>query len=167
MQNLLKETKFILDKYKIKANKSLGQNFLIDENIVSQITDAAEITRNDLVIEIGPGLGTLTQELVSNAGQVLCIELDKRMINILQERFLLYDNIEIIEDDVLNVDLKQKITQIKNEKKLKNAKIVANLPYYITTPIVMKLLEDRLDIDSITIMIQKEVARKTGCKTRK
>lgn len=152
--NVLKETKFIMEKYHIKADKRLGQNFLIDDEAVDGIVDSANISKDDLVIEIGPGLGTLTKELLEKAGKVICIELDKRMIEILQDRFSIYENFELINDDVLKVDLKQ---IIKNAN-MKNAKIVANLPYYITTPIIMKLLEDRLDIDTITVMIQKEVA---------
>ena len=152
--NVLKETRFIMDKYHIRADKSLGQNFLIDDEAVAGIVNSANISRDDLVIEIGPGLGTLTKELLEKAGKVICIELDKRMIEILQDRFSIYDNFQVINDDVLKVDLKQ---IIKNAN-MKNAKIVANLPYYITTPIIMKLLEDRLDIDTITVMIQKEVA---------
>lgn len=158
MQNLIKETKFILDKYNIKANKNLGQNFLIDENVVDSIIDAANISNNDLIIEIGPGLGTLTKKLLEQSKKVICIELDSRMISILNDRFKLYNNIEIINDDVLNVNLKQIIEREKSQQEIQEVKIVANLPYYITTPIVMKLLEDKLDIESITIMIQKEVA---------
>ena len=139
--NVLKETRFIMDKYHITANKNLGQNFLIDDEAVAGIVEAANVSKDDLIIEIGPGLGTLTKELLDRAGKVICIELDKRMI-------------EILNDDVLKVDLK---TLIANEK-IKSTKIVANLPYYITTPIIMKLLEERLDIETITVMIQKEVA---------
>ena len=152
--NVLKETKFIMDKYHIKADKSLGQNFLIDDEAVSGIVDAASISNEDLIIEIGPGLGTLTKELLEKAGKVICIELDKRMIEILQDRFSMYENFRIINDDVLKVNLHELI----EKEKLVNTKIVANLPYYITTPIIMKLLEDRLDIETITVMIQKEVA---------
>lgn len=152
--SILKETEFIMKKYHIRADKSLGQNFLVDDEAVSGIVEAANVSKDDLVIEIGPGLGTLTKELLEKAGKVICIELDKRMIEILQDRFSLYDNFQIINDDVLKVDLKALI----KEEKIKHAKIVANLPYYITTPIIMKLLEDRLDIETITVMIQKEVA---------
>ena len=152
--NILKETKFIMNKYNIRADKSLGQNFLISDEAVLGIVDAASITKDDLIIEIGPGLGTLTKELLEKAGKVICIELDKRMVEILLDRFSMYENFELINDDVLKVDLKD---LIKNAG-MKNAKIVANLPYYITTPIIMKLLEDRLDIQTITVMIQKEVA---------
>ena len=152
--SVLKETEFIMKKYHIRADKSLGQNFLIDDEAVSGIVEAANVSKDDLIIEIGPGLGTLTKELLEKAGKVICIELDKRMIEILQDRFALYDNFQVINDDVLKVDLKALI----EKEKIKHAKIVANLPYYITTPIIMKLLEDRLDIETITVMIQKEVA---------
>lgn len=158
MKSIFEETKFIMNKYHIKANKSLGQNFLISEEVVNTIVNCSNITNEDLVIEIGPGLGTLTKCLLEKAGKVICIELDKNMINILQDRFSLYDNFEIINEDVLKVDLKSLIENEKNIGKIKNAKIVANLPYYITTPIIMKLLEEELPLDSITVMIQKEVA---------
>lgn len=153
MSNILEETNFILKKYNIRANKSLGQNFLVNQNVVDEIVNSAEISKEDLIIEIGPGLGTLTKQLLEKAGKVICIELDERMIKILNDRFSLYDNFEIINDDVLKVDLNQII-----EKENKKCKIVANLPYYITTPIIMKLLENKLNIESITVMIQKEVA---------
>jgi len=157
MRNILEETKFILKKYGISANKSLGQNFLINEEAVYDIVKNAEISKDDLVIEIGPGLGTLTKELLEKAGKVIAIELDKRMIEILTDRFKLYDNFELINEDVLKVDLNSLIKENLNGR-LKSAKIVANLPYYITTPIIMKLLEENLNIESITVMIQKEVA---------
>ena len=152
--SILNDTKFIMDKYHITANKNLGQNFLIDDDTVSGIVDAANVSKDDLIIEIGPGLGTLTKELLDRAGNVICIELDKRMIEILNDRFSMYDNFKVLNDDVLKVNLKELI----EEEKVKTTKIVANLPYYITTPIIMKLLEERLDIETITVMIQKEVA---------
>lgn len=152
--SVLKDTKFIMDKYHITANKNLGQNFLIDDEAVTGIVDAANVSKDDLIIEIGPGLGTLTKELLDRAGKVICIELDKRMIEILNDRFSMYDNFKVLNDDVLKVNLKELIA----EEKVKTTKIVANLPYYITTPIIMKLLEERLDIETITVMIQKEVA---------
>lgn len=152
--SVLKDTKFIMDKYHITANKNLGQNFLIDNDAVTGIVDAANVSKDDLIIEIGPGLGTLTKELLDKAGKVICIELDKRMIEILNDRFSMYDNFKVLNDDVLKVNLKELIAK----EKIKTTKIVANLPYYITTPIIMKLLEDRLDIETITVMIQKEVA---------
>lgn len=154
--SVLEETKFLIKKYHINANKSLGQNFLIDDDVVDSIVSSANITSNDLVIEIGPGLGTLTANLLEKANKVIAIELDDKMIPILEERFHLYHNFELIHQDVLKVDLKQKIEE--NKDKVSAVKIVANLPYYITTPIIMKLLEERLPIESITVMIQKEVA---------
>lgn len=158
MGNAYKETMFILKKYNIFANKSLGQNFLINDEVIEKIVEAANIGEEDLVIEIGPGLGTLTNQLLKRAKKVIAIELDKRMLTILEERFALYDNFELINEDVLKVNLKE---IINNEKiHVKNVKVVANLPYYITTPIVMKLLEDKLDIESITVMVQKEVAKR-------
>lgn len=158
MKTILEETKFIMNKYNIKANKSLGQNFLISEEVVENIVESSLISKEDLVIEIGPGLGTLTKYLLERAGKVLCIELDRKMIDILEERFKLYDNFEVQNQDILKVDLKKLIKEEKENTNIKNVKIVANLPYYITTPIIMKLLEEELDLESITVMIQKEVA---------
>lgn len=157
--NLYEETKFIMKQNNIIASKRLGQNFLIDENIVENIITAADINRADLVIEIGPGLGTLTSKLVEKAGKVICVELDTKMVKIVGDRFKLFDNIEIINEDILKLDL-NRLIQEKKTAKIKKAKVVANLPYYITTPIIMKLLEEKLDIDSITVMIQKEVAER-------
>lgn len=158
MGNAYKETMFILKKYNIFANKSLGQNFLINDEVIEKIVEAANIGEEDLVIEIGPGLGTLTNQLLKKAKKVIAIELDKRMLTILEDRFSLYDNFEVINADVLKVNLKEIIN--KEKMHVKNVKVVANLPYYITTPIVMKLLEDKLDIESITVMVQKEVAKR-------
>ena len=158
--NIYDETKFIMKKYGIRANKSLGQNFLVSDEAVERIVESAEISKEDLVIEIGPGLGTLTNELLKKAKKVIAIELDSRMVEILEERFSLFNNFEIINDDVLKVDLVNIIKSEKENNKIKEAKIVANLPYYITTPIIMKLLESRLDLESITVMIQKEVAER-------
>lgn len=159
MENILNETKFLMKKYKISANKSLGQNFLINDEAVDDIVSSSKICSDDLVIEIGPGLGTLTKELLEKAAKVIAIELDTRMIKILNDRFSLYNNFEIINEDVLKVDLEKLISDQKNNlPQIKNVKIVANLPYYITTPIIMKLLEEELDLESITVMIQKEVA---------
>ena len=158
MTNLYDETKFIMKQYGIKANKSLGQNFLVNGEVVENIINCSKINQNDMVIEIGPGLGVLTKYLLEKAGKVLCIELDPKMVEILEDRFKFYSNFEILNEDVLKVDLNEIIRKNKMSDNIKNVKIVANLPYYITTPIVMKLLEERLDIESITIMIQKEVA---------
>lgn len=157
--NLYKETKDILKKYNIVANKKLGQNFLVNYDVIEKIITAADVNKNDLIIEIGPGLGTLTKSLLENAGKVICIELDKRMIEILNDRFKFYSNFKLINEDVLKVDLDKLIKENKDDK-LKSVKIVANLPYYITTPIIMKLLESKLDIKSITVMVQKEVAER-------
>lgn len=158
MESIFNDTKFLMKKYGITANKKLGQNFLISEFVIDSIVNASKITEEDLVIEIGPGLGTLTAKLLEKAGKVICIELDDRMISILKDRFFMYENFEVINEDVLKVNLDNLIKENKKNAKLRNVKIVANLPYYITTPIIMKLLEDKLDIDSIIVMIQKEVA---------
>ena len=158
MENLFDETRMLMKKYNISANKKLGQNFLIDSEVVQGIISTADISKDDLIIEIGPGLGTLTKYLLEKSGKVICIELDERMIKILKDRFFLYDNFQIINEDVLKVDLNNLIKEEKLGNSIKNVKVVANLPYYITTPIIMKLLEEKLDIESITVMIQKEVA---------
>lgn len=158
MNNILEETKFIMKKYHIKANKSLGQNFLIDDKVVEGIINGSDVNKDDLVIEIGPGLGTLTKYLLEKAKKVICVELDNKMINILEDRFKLYDNFELLHNDILKVDLNSIIKKEKEQSDIRQVKIVANLPYYITTPIIMKLLEDKLDLYSITVMIQKEVA---------
>ena len=161
MSEALKETKFLMKKYKIKANKNLGQNFLIDDMALQDIANGAEICEDDLVIEIGPGLGSLTKLLLEKAKKVICIELDKKMVNILRDRFIAYKNLEIINEDVLRINLNELIKEEKeNDSSIKSVKVVANLPYYITTPIIMKLVENDLDIKSITVMIQKEVAER-------
>ncbi len=158
MSGILEETKFLMNQYHIRANKSLGQNFLISEEVIQKIVESSQITKQDLVIEIGPGLGTLTKQLLERAGKVVAIELDEKMIKILSDRFLHYKNFELLKQDVLKVDLESLIRKEKEKNQWKKVKIVANLPYYITTPIIMKLLEEELPLDSITVMIQKEVA---------
>ena len=159
--NLEQETKYILNKYNAHANKGYGQNFLIDQNVVDGILEKADVNKEDLIIEIGPGLGNLTSPLLENAGKVICIELDPKMVSILKDRFSLYENFELINEDVLKVDLNK---LIEENRKFKTAKVVANLPYYITTPIIMKLLEDKLNLESITVMVQKEVAERLADK---
>lgn len=159
--NILEDTKFLMKKYNITASKSLGQNFLISEDIINNGIKSANVSKNDLIIEIGPGLGTLTEKLANNAGKVICVEIDKRMIEILNDRFLFYDNIELINEDILKIDLNDVI----KKSGYKSAKIVANLPYYITTPIIMKLLEEKAKLESITVMVQKEVADRLCAKT--
>lgn len=154
--NLKEETKYLMQKYHISANKNLGQNFLIEEQVVESIVAASQIEEHDIVIEIGPGLGTLTQKLLQKAKKVIAIELDSRMIEILKDRFALYDNLIVLNEDVLKINF-DKLLEEQNAKK-EQVKIVANLPYYITTPIVMKLLEDKVPAISITVMVQKEVA---------
>ncbi len=160
VDNILEETKFIMNKYHIRANKSLGQNFLISEDIVNTIVDSSEITKEDLVIEIGPGLGTLTKYLLEKASKVICIELDRKMIKILLDRFSGYNNFDLLNQDILQVNLKELIKYEKNDDSIKHVKVVANLPYYITTPIIMKLLEEEIELESITVMVQKEVANR-------
>ncbi len=154
--NLEEETKFLIKKYNISANKNLGQNFLIDEQVIENIIEAANISTEDVVIEIGPGLGTLTNKLLERAKKVIAIELDNKMISILKDRFLLYNNFVLLNEDVLKIDF-DKLIKDQNIEKDK-IKIVANLPYYITTPIIMKLLEEKVPTKNITVMIQKEVA---------
>ena len=159
------ETKQILDKYKIRANKDLGQNFLIDNNVVQNIIESANINKNDLIIEIGPGLGVLTSRLINKSNNVIAIELDKKMVNIITDRFRDKNNLEIINEDILKVNLKELIKKQKERTKIDKVKVVANLPYYISTPIIMKLLEQKLGIDEIIVMVQKEVAERLISKT--
>lgn len=145
----------VLQKYGFNFQKKFGQNFLIDTHVLDKIIGAANITKDDFVLEIGPGIGTMTQYLCENARQVVAIEIDKNLIPILQDTLSEYDNVEVINDDVLKVDL-EKLAAEKNGGK--PIKVVANLPYYITTPIIMGLFENKVPLESITIMVQKEVA---------
>ena len=155
-----KNTIEILNKYKFVFQKKFGQNFLIDEHVLSKIIRSAEITEDDFVVEIGPGIGTLTQYLAASAREVAAIEIDDALIPILKDTLSAYDNVTVIHEDVLKVDL-CKLAEEKNGGK--PIKVVANLPYYITTPIIMGLFENHVPVESITIM-QKEVAdrMKTG-----
>lgn len=148
-------TKEIINRYSFAFQKKFGQNFLIDSNILENIVSAAEITKDDFVLEIGPGIGTMTQYLCEAARQVVAVEIDKMLIPILEDTLSEYDNVEIINKDVLKVDIKS-LAQEKNGGR--PIKVVANLPYYITTPIIMGLFESKVPIESITIMVQKEVA---------
>lgn len=146
----------ILQKYNFNFQKKFGQNFLIDTRVLERIIDSAEITKEDCVLEIGPGIGTMTQYLAESAREVVAVEIDKNLIPILQNDTLAaYDNVTIINDDILKVDI-NKIVQEKNNGQ--PIKVVANLPYYITTPIIMGLFESHVPLQSITIMVQKEVA---------
>ena len=148
-------TKEIINKYSFAFQKKFGQNFLIDSNILESIVSAADITKDDFVLEIGPGIGTMTQYLCETARQVVAVEIDKMLIPILQDTLSEYDNVEVINQDVLKLDINA-LAQEKN--KGQPIKVVANLPYYITTPIIMGLFESGVPIESITIMVQKEVA---------
>lgn len=148
-------TKEIINKYSFAFQKKFGQNFLIDSNVLESIIRGAEITKDDFVLEIGPGIGTMTQYLCEAARQVVAVEIDKMLIPILEDTLSEYDNLEVINQDVLKVDIKSLAEEKNNGKPIK---VVANLPYYITTPIIMGLFESGVPIDSITIMVQKEVA---------
>ena len=145
----------ILKKYNFNFQKRFGQNFLIDSHILEKIVESAEITKEDCVLEIGPGIGTMTQYLAESAGQVIAVEIDKSLIPILEDTLSPYDNVTVINEDILKVDI-QKLVEEQNAGK--PIKVVANLPYYITTPIIMGLFESHVPLDSITIMVQKEVA---------
>lgn len=152
-----KSTANIINKYGFSFQKRFGQNFLIDEHVLDKIVDAALIGEEDGVIEIGPGIGTMTQRLCEAASKVVAIEIDKELIPILSETMSGYDNVKIINADVMKTDLDK---LIRDEFSGMSVKVVANLPYYITTPIVMSLLENHLPVESITIMVQKEVAQR-------
>jgi len=145
----------VLQKYNFTFQKKYGQNFLIDSHVLEKIMDAAEIGKDDCVVEIGPGIGTMTQYLAERAGEVVAVEIDKNLIPILTETLADYKNVSIINEDILKVDL-NRIVEGKNGGR--PVKIVANLPYYITTPIIMGLFENHVPVKSITVMVQKEVA---------
>ncbi len=150
----LKTVNEIKKKHNFKNSKGLGQNFLVDKDIIDEIVKGSGVSKEDLVIEIGPGLGVLTAELAQRAGKVVAIEIDKRLLKILENLKSIYDNIDIINEDVLKLDLNRIIKDAGYSK----AKIVGNLPYYITTPIIMHILESDVSAESITVMMQKEVA---------
>lgn len=147
----------VLQKYHFIFQKKFGQNFLIDPHVLEKIVDAAQITAQDCVLEIGPGIGTMTQYLAESAGEVVAVEIDRALIPILQDTLSAYDNVTIINEDILKVDVQQ-IVEERNQGR--PIKVVANLPYYITTPIIMSLLENHVPLQSITIMVQKEVAER-------
>lgn len=154
-------TKAVISKYPFAFQKKFGQNFLIDPHVLDKIIRSADITEEDCIIEIGPGIGCVTQALLENAGKVISIEIDDQLIPILTEQFGSEPNFKLIHKDVLKVDLKKLIEEESPNRKVK---VVANLPYYITTPIIMTLLENELPIDSITVMVQKEVADRLASK---
>ena len=150
-----KETIQVLQKHEFQFKKKFGQNFLIDPHVLDKIVDAAQITKDDFVLEIGPGIGTLTQYLCENARQVLAVEIDDKLIPILKETLQPYDNVEVLHGDILKQDIQQ-IADTYNDGK--PIKVVANLPYYITTPIIMELFESHVPPANVTVMVQKEVA---------
>jgi 16S rRNA (adenine1518-N6/adenine1519-N6)-dimethyltransferase len=145
----------ILNKYKFVFQKKFGQNFLIDTHVLDKIIRAAEIGKEDFVLEIGPGIGTLTQYLCENAREVVAVEIDKMLIPILSDTLYSYSNVTVLNEDILKVDLN---TLIRERNGGKSVKVVANLPYYITTPIIMELFERHIPLDNVTVMVQKEVA---------
>ena len=152
-----KNTIEILQKYNFSFQKKFGQNFLIDTHVLDKIVKYSNITKDDMVLEIGPGIGTMTQYLCENARKVVAVEIDEYLIPILGDTLKAYDNVEVINNDILKLDL-NKLVQEKNDGK--RIKVVANLPYYITTPIIMELLEKHVPVDCITVMVQKEVAER-------
>ena len=166
--NTLIETRKIMKKFNIVANKRYGQNFLIDDNILEEIVNSADITKDDLVIEIGPGLGNLTEYILSRAKYAILVEIDLKMIKVLKDRFKDRKNYILINDDILKVNIDKLIEEIKskNDLSFRSVKVVANLPYYITTPIIFKLLEDENSISDITVMVQKEVAQRMVAKPK-
>jgi len=145
----------VLQRYNFRFQKKFGQNFLIDEGVIKRIVDGADITKDDLVLEIGPGIGTMTQYMADAANGVLAVEIDRNLKPVLEDTLYEYHNVEIIWGDILKQDLPAVLSERAQGRRVK---VVANLPYYITTPIIMDLLEQRLDIESVTVMIQKEVA---------
>ena len=152
---IAKNTIEIIQKYDFVFQKRFGQNFLVDTHVLEKIIQAAGLTKEDLVLEIGPGIGTMTQYLAENAGRVMAVEIDSNLIPILKETLKDYDNVTVINEDILKVDVAALAEQYNGGRPIK---VVANLPYYITTPIIMGLFESQVPIDNITVMVQKEVA---------
>ena len=144
-----------IKKYGFNFQKKFGQNFLIDDHVINKIINGAEVTKDDFVLEIGPGIGTMTQYLAEAAREVAAVEIDKKLIPILGETLSAYDNVTVINEDILKVDIRALAMEKNGGKPIK---VVANLPYYITTPIIMGLFESHVPIDNITVMVQKEVA---------
>ncbi|WP_404446787.1 16S rRNA (adenine(1518)-N(6)/adenine(1519)-N(6))-dimethyltransferase RsmA [Sutcliffiella horikoshii] len=157
-----KRTKEILDKYGFSFKKSLGQNFLIDTNILRNIVEYGEVSEKTAAIEIGPGIGALTEQIAKRAGKVFAFEIDQRLLPILEDTLSPYDNITVIHKDILKAD----VTELIGEelKAYEEVRVIANLPYYVTTPIIMKLLQEGLPLKSITVMLQKEVAERMAAK---
>lgn len=157
-----KITKDIVQRYGFKFTKSLGQNFLINESILDEIVESANISDDDVVLEIGTGIGTLTSKLCERAKKVIAVEIDKNLLPILQETLSDFDNITIINKDILKIDINEELTNLGINQKIK---VVANLPYYITTPIIMKILEEKVNVDCMVLMLQKEVANRINATT--
>ena len=155
----------ILKKYDFHIQKKYGQNFLIDTHVLEKIVNAAGITNEDFVLEIGPGIGTMTQYLCENAKKVMAVEIDRKLIPILEDTLSVYDNVMVINEDILKLDIARVAQEYNGGKPIK---VVANLPYYITTPIIMELFESHVPLESVTVMVQKEVAERMqsepGCK---
>ena len=150
-----KKTIEVIQKYQFAFQKRFGQNFLIDAHVLEKIVSAAGITKDDCVLEIGPGIGTMTQYLAESAGQVIAVEIDTNLLPILTDTLKDYSNVKVINQDILKVDINELVKEYNNGRPIK---VVANLPYYITTPIIMRLFESNVPIDNITVMVQKEVA---------
>ena len=148
-------TRAIMERYGFNFKKGFGQNFLIDAHVLEKIVSAAGITKDDCVLEIGPGIGTMTQYLAESAGQVIAVEIDTNLLPILTDTLKDYSNVKVINQDILKVDINELVKEYNNGRPIK---VVANLPYYITTPIIMGLFESNVPIDNITVMVQKEVA---------
>ena len=166
--NTVIKTKEILNKFNIKANKKFGQNFLVSDSILNEIIDVADIKENELVIEIGPGLGNLSEYILLNSTYALLIEIDNNMINVLNDRLSRYNNFKLVNKDILKIDIDNYIEEIEKNRNisLKNVKVIANLPYYITTPILFKLLQESKRISEIVVMVQKEVAQRMVAKPK-
>lgn len=156
-----KETIRVLQKHQFQFHKKFGQNFLIDPHVLDKIMEAAQVTRDDFILEVGPGIGTLTQYLCERARHVLAVEIDKELIPILRQTLSAYDNVDVIQGDILKQDIVN-IAEVYNEGR--PIKVVANLPYYITTPIIMELFESHVPLANVTVMVQKEVADRMKAK---
>ena len=166
--NIYEETKMIMRKYNLDLKKKFGQNFLTSEEILEEVISKAKISKDDIILEIGPGIGTLTSKLLETGAEVISVEVDLELIQPLKDRFFMYDNFTIMSADILKVDIYTEILRILKEKKKdlgnRKIKVVANIPYYITTPIIFKLLENRNIVSEIYIMVQKEVAERICAK---
>ena len=166
--NIYEETKMIMRKYNLDFKKKFGQNFLTSEEILEEVISKAKISKDDIILEIGPGIGTLTSKLLETGAEVISVEVDLELIQPLKDRFFMYNNFTIISADILKVDIYTEILRILKEKKKdlgnRKIKVVANIPYYITTPIIFKLLENRNIVSEIYIMVQKEVAERICAK---